>query len=164
MNTSYTEMTLCSTRLKILAYVSTCWYTHTPQPTSITAAFPPPPEWKQLELVLSHLKTDWCDTAFQTTSLSSPRVISVPSLQAFNKKKSGRRVGHPLASIWQAGRLCQYHDLCGSRRDSPIVGDCRLATSVIELVSREGTEVSPLGLVGTLRQRCRHSPKNYTSE
>lgn len=44
-------------------------------------------------------------------------VISICCLQAFNKE--WERVGHPLASIRQAGCLCQYHDLCGSWRDSP---------------------------------------------
>lgn len=106
-------------------------------------------EWKQLELVLSDFKTDWCDIAFQTTSLSSLRVISVsasrPSIKVWE------RVGHPLACIWQTGCLCQYCDLCGSGRDSPIVSNHSPAGTVIEPVSHEdihqclGTVGNPLG-------------------
>lgn len=42
-------------------------------------------EWEQLVLILSDLLTDWCDLAFQTTSLSGPCVCDIgvvpPGLQ-----------------------------------------------------------------------------------
>ncbi len=59
-------------------------------------------EWKQLELVLSDFKTDWCDTAFQTTALSSLRVISVSCLQAFN---NSRRESRSPTGLYLTGRV-----------------------------------------------------------
>lgn len=57
---------------------------------------PPPPDWRQLELVLSLFRTDWCDTAFQTTLLSSVCAILLGCLPAFIKWPTG---------LWVQGRV-----------------------------------------------------------
>lgn len=52
----------------------------------------PPPhqsDLRQLELVLSLFRTDWCDTAFQTTLLLSVCAILLGCLLAFNKWPTG---------------------------------------------------------------------------
>lgn len=85
-----------------------CWCSPQIPEHTLTLATPrlqqrsPLLEWEQLELVLSHPETDWRDNEFSTTSLSTPRVISVSCLQAFNK--SGGRSRSPTG-LYLTGRV-----------------------------------------------------------